>query len=117
MKYFFYNTISISRFRTYVLILLTNIFTINKSINSISLDDYSEPIEFSLSKNGQNVVVLMLDRAMGEYVPYILNEKPELAEQFNVFSIPTLVIMKDGEIIHQSSGARPKAQILNLLND
>lgn len=46
-----------------------------------------------------------------------VDAEPELAEQFNVFSIPTLVIMKDGEIIHQSSGARPKAQILNLLND
>ena len=46
-----------------------------------------------------------------------VDAEPELAEQFNVFSIPTLIIMKDGEIIHQSSGARPKAQILNLLND
>ena len=46
-----------------------------------------------------------------------VDAEPELAEQFNVFSIPTLVIMKDGEIIHQSSGARPTAQILNLLND
>ena len=46
-----------------------------------------------------------------------VDAEPELAEQFNVFSIPTLVIMKDGEIIHQSSGARPKAHILNLLND
>ena len=46
-----------------------------------------------------------------------VDAEPELAEQFNVFSIPTLVIMKDGEIIHQSSGARPKAQILNLLNN
>ena len=46
-----------------------------------------------------------------------VDAEPELAEKFNVFSIPTLVIMKDGEIIHQSSGARPKAQILNLLND
>ena len=46
-----------------------------------------------------------------------VDDEPELAERFGVFSIPTLVIMKDGEIIHQSSGARPKAQILNLLND
>lgn len=40
---------------------------------------------FTLSKTGKNVVVLMLDRAMGEYVPYIFNEKPELKEQFSGF--------------------------------
>ena len=44
-----------------------------------------------------------------------VDAEPELAEKFNVFSIPTLVIMKDGEIIHQSAGARPKAQIIELL--
>lgn len=44
-----------------------------------------------------------------------VDAEPELAEKFNVFSIPTLVIMKDGEILHQSAGARPKAQIIELL--
>ncbi len=39
----------------------------------------------------------------------------ELAEQFGVFSIPTLVVMKNGRIVSQSSGARPKAQVLALL--
>lgn len=41
---------------------------------------------FTLSKTGKNVVVLMLDRGMGEYVPYIMNEKPELKEQFVGFT-------------------------------
>ena len=41
---------------------------------------------FTLSKTGKNVVVIMLDRAMGQYVPYIFNEKPELAEQFDGFT-------------------------------
>ena len=44
-----------------------------------------------------------------------VDSEPELAEKFGVFSIPTLVILKDGEIAHQSAGARPKAQILKLL--
>ena len=44
-----------------------------------------------------------------------VDDEPELAEKFGVFSIPTLVILKDGEIVHQSAGARPKAQILRLL--
>jgi len=38
------------------------------------------------SKKGKNVVVLMLDRAMGTELPYILNEKPELVEQFDGFT-------------------------------
>ena len=39
-----------------------------------------------LSKNGKNVVVLMLDRAMGTQVPYIFNEKPELLDKFDGFT-------------------------------
>ena len=39
-----------------------------------------------LSTEGKNVVVLMLDRAMGTHVPYIFNEKPELLEQFDGFT-------------------------------
>lgn len=41
---------------------------------------------FTLSKEGKNVVVLMLDRAIGQYIPYIMNEKPELQEQFAGFT-------------------------------
>ena len=37
-------------------------------------------------KNGKNVVVLMLDRALGIFAPYIFNEKPELQEQFTGFT-------------------------------
>ena len=44
-----------------------------------------------------------------------VDEQPELAAQFGVMSIPTLVVMKDGKIIHQAVGARPKAQILAML--
>ena len=39
-----------------------------------------------LSTEGRNVVVLFLDRAMGTYFPYILNERPELAEEFDGFT-------------------------------
>lgn len=44
-----------------------------------------------------------------------VDEQPELAEAFAVASIPTLVVMKDGKIVNQSTGARPKAQILSML--
>ena len=44
-----------------------------------------------------------------------VDEQPELAKQFGVMSIPTLVVMKDGKIKNQAMGARPKQQILSLL--
>ncbi|MBO5702330.1 MAG: thioredoxin [Clostridia bacterium] len=44
-----------------------------------------------------------------------VDEEPALAERFGVFSIPTLVVMRNGEVINKSSGARPKEQILALL--
>ena len=44
-----------------------------------------------------------------------VDEQPELAAQFGVMSIPTLVVMKDGKIVTQSAGARPKNAILAML--
>lgn len=45
-----------------------------------------------------------------------VDDEPELATQFGVSSIPMLVVLKDGKVINQSVGARPKAQILSMLN-
>ena len=44
-----------------------------------------------------------------------VDEDQELAMQFGVMSIPTLVVMKNGKIVNQVTGARPKAQILAML--
>ena len=44
-----------------------------------------------------------------------VDEQPELAQAFQVMSIPTLVVMKDGKVTAQSVGARPKNQILAML--
>ena len=44
-----------------------------------------------------------------------VDNNPELAAEFGVMSIPTLVVIKDGKVINQSAGARPKAQILAML--
>lgn len=44
-----------------------------------------------------------------------VDEEQELAMQFDVMSIPTLVVMKNGKIVNQVTGARPKAQILAML--
>ena len=45
-----------------------------------------------------------------------IDEEFELARQFGVMTIPTLVVIKNGQVVHQVSGARPKQQILELLN-
>ena len=45
-----------------------------------------------------------------------VDENPELAGQFCVMSIPTLVVMKNGKIVNQSMGAKPKNAILAMLN-
>ena len=44
-----------------------------------------------------------------------VDEETDLASQFGVESIPTLVVMKDGEIINQAAGAMPKAQVMQLI--
>jgi len=45
-----------------------------------------------------------------------VDDNPELAKEFGVFSIPTLIVFKDGEVVNKVSGARNKAQILDLVN-
>ncbi len=45
-----------------------------------------------------------------------VDEERELAEKFKVYSIPTLVVLKDGVVVHQVSGERTKAAILALVD-
>ena len=44
-----------------------------------------------------------------------VDEEPELARRFGIMSIPTLMVMKNGEIVNEARGARPKSKILDLL--
>ena len=44
-----------------------------------------------------------------------VDEQPELANQFGIMSIPTLMVVKEGKIVNQSTGARPKSAILAML--
>ena len=66
----------------------TNIISIRKSLSDsksvITTAIKSEP-EIHLSKNGKNVIVIMMDRQIGHYIPFIMNEKPELKESFYGF--------------------------------
>ena len=44
-----------------------------------------------------------------------VDEQSELAAQFGVMSIPILAVIKNGEVVNRSVGARPKEQILAML--
>ncbi len=62
----------------------------------------------------------IVDKIADEHPEYLVckvnvDDEPELASEFEVFSIPTLVVMRDGEIVNQSVGAKPEPQILAML--
>ncbi|MGI6175142.1 MAG: thioredoxin [Christensenellales bacterium] len=44
-----------------------------------------------------------------------IDEQPELAQRFRIMSIPTLVVVEDGKIIHSALGVQPKQHILDML--
>ena len=44
-----------------------------------------------------------------------VDEEMELAAQFQVMSIPTLVVLRNGQVVSRTVGARPKDAILSLL--
>ena len=44
-----------------------------------------------------------------------VDEEPELASAFNITSIPTLVVVRDGKVVERATGARPKSSILALV--
>ena len=64
---------------------------------------------------GPLVEEIAKERSDIKVVKINVDEEQELAMQFGVMSIPTLVVMKNGKIANQVTGARPKAQILAML--
>ena len=80
----------------YVLIIaatglsIVNMVQIQKAVphlQSVVRDEMeAENAQFNLSKTGNNVVVIMLDRAISGYIPFIFQEKPELERQFTGFT-------------------------------
>ena len=69
---------------------LYNCYDIQKAMPNIKRvieeNSASERPTLTFSKDGKNVVVLMIDRAVSSYVPYIFQENPKLAEQFGGFT-------------------------------
>ncbi len=83
-----------------------NLHTIRANISEMSVmhEEKSQLRKFPLSRHGKNVVVLMLDRAMGLYVPYIMREKPELQKQFAGFTYYANTLSYGGFTIFGSPG-------------
>ena len=44
-----------------------------------------------------------------------VDEQPVLAQKFNIMSIPTLLVFKNGSVVQTSVGVRPKQEIVNLV--
>ncbi len=65
------------------------------------------PIVDEISEENPDIMVAKIN----------VDNEPELAMQFGVSSIPMLVVLKNGKIVNQSVGARPKPQILSMLED
>ncbi len=64
-------------------------YTIASSVSDVTAamqSDMGETLEINLSKKGKNVVVLTLDRALGNLLPHLMQEKPELKEAFAGFT-------------------------------
>lgn len=80
-------------------------------------------LDFWASWCGPCRMVLPIVESIAEENPHIkvgkvnVDEQPELAEQFQVVSIPSLFVLKDGKIVNRSLGAKPKEQILAMLDN
>jgi thioredoxin 1 len=91
-----------------------NLEELKKSNKPILLDFYADwcgpcrmvsPIIDEIASEREDIAVGKIN----------VDSEPALASEFEVFSIPTLVVIKNGEIVNRASGARPKAQILAML--
>ena len=91
-----------------------NFNEVNNSQKTVLLDFYADwcgpcrmvaPIVDEIAEERDDVLVGKVN----------VDEEQELAGQFGVFSIPTLVVLKQGKVAAQATGARPKEKILAML--
>ncbi|MBE6802430.1 MAG: thioredoxin [Ruminococcaceae bacterium] len=99
-----------------------SVLKINKNnFNEVKNSEKTVLLDFYADWCGPcSMVSPIIDEIAEENPQYLVgkvnvDEQEELAQEFGVFSIPTLVVIKNGEVVNQVSGARPKAQILKLL--
>ena len=63
----------------------------------------------------QSAKPVLLERTDVKVGKVNVDEQPELAGEFGVMSIPTLLVFEQGQLVRQAVGARPKAGVLDLL--
>lgn len=66
------------------------------------------------------MIAPFIEQIAEEHPEYVIckidvDEEPELAQEFGVQSIPTLVVLKGGQVVNTAVGGRPKAAILALM--
>ncbi len=94
-----------------------------ENFNQIKNSDKTVLLDFYADWCGPcRMVSPIVDEIAQENPQYLVgkinvDEQPELAAAFNVSSIPMLVVIKGGKTVNQSVGARPKSQILAMLED
>lgn len=101
-----------------------SVITVNKSnFEDIKLSEKTILLDFYADWcNPCRMVSPIVDQIAEENPQYVVgkinvDEEQELAMMFGVSTIPTLVVMKDGIIVNQSVGAKPKHQILAMLEE
>ena len=91
-----------------------NFNTVKNSEKTVLLDFYADwcgpcrmvaPIVHNIAEERDDVLVGKIN----------VDEEQAIAAAFGVVSIPTLVVMKNGKIVRQATGARSKHQILTML--
>jgi thioredoxin 1 len=99
-----------------------SVIKVNKSnFEEVMASEKTVLLDFYADSCGPcRMVSPLVDQIADEHPEYLVgkinvDEEGELAQKFDVMSIPTLVVIKNGEIVSQNTGARPKEQILDLL--
>ncbi|MBQ3050093.1 MAG: thioredoxin [Oscillospiraceae bacterium] len=101
-----------------------SVLSVNKdNFDSVKNSDKPVLLDFYADWCGPcRMVSPLVDQIAEENPQYLVGKinvdnEPELAQEFGVMSIPMLVVMKGGKVVNKSVGARPKPQILAMLED